>query len=135
MIAVEPRYVVDTHALIWHLKANPALGRSAAAVFAAAARGQTLLLVPSIVIAEMYYVDNKHGLFRDFATVFHDLNRQAYIQMIALTAHDVLDFGRDNQIPEMHDRIIVGVARRFSAPLLSQDTVITAFDRVKTVWS
>ncbi|MGI8884189.1 MAG: hypothetical protein ACR2IA_08090 [Pyrinomonadaceae bacterium] len=42
--------------------------------------------------------------------------------------------GQDLVVPEMHDRIIVGVARRLSVPCLTCDTKIIASNLVKVVW-
>ncbi len=51
---IELLHVVDTHALIWYLQGNPRLGPQARAIFQAAERGQTRILISAIVLAEMY---------------------------------------------------------------------------------
>jgi len=61
---IEPVYVLDTHALIWYLRSDRKLGAQAAAIFEAAKRGETLLVVSAIVIAELFYADKKWGLLR-----------------------------------------------------------------------
>ena len=47
---------------------------------------------------------------------------------------DVLDFDKDSAVREMHDRMIVGAARRLNVPLLTKDQNITASGLVKIVW-
>lgn len=47
---------------------------------------------------------------------------------------DVLDFDTDALVPEMHDRIIVGVARRLGATCLSRDPAIEHSGLVPTIW-
>ena len=54
--------------------------------------------------------------------------------LVAFEADDVLDFDRDSAVKEMHDRMIVGVARRLNAPLLTKDANITASGLVSIVW-
>ena len=133
-IEIEPLYVVDTHALIWHLTDANRLGREAARVFAAAERGEARLLVSAIVIAELYYADKKFGLFASFEEVFLWLQTSSFIRLISLDAAHVLDFAVDGDVPEMHDRIIAGLARRLSAPLLTSDARIVASNLVSVVW-
>ena len=51
-----------------------------------------------------------------------------------MDAEDILDFERDTSVSEMHDRIIVGVARRLGVPLLTADRNITASGLIEIVW-
>ena len=44
------------------------------------------------------------------------------------------DFMQDVAVPEMHDRVIAGVARRLGAPLITSDPLIIAANLVKIVW-
>ena len=59
---IEPSYVVDTHALVWYLSGNKRLSPTARAIFEAAERGETLLIVSAIVVAEMYFVIMSQGV-------------------------------------------------------------------------
>ena len=52
---IRPLYVVDPNALIWYLKHDKKLGAEATAIFAAAERGETRLIVSAIVVAELFY--------------------------------------------------------------------------------
>jgi PIN domain nuclease of toxin-antitoxin system len=131
---IEPLYVLDTHALIWYLRQDPKLGVQAKAVFEAAERHQTILIVPSIVVAELYYANAKHHLFPSFEAMYEDLIAKPYIRVVPFEHADVLDFDADSAVPEMHDRIITGVARRLNAPLLTSDPQIVSAGIVKTTW-
>ena len=51
-----------------------------------------------------------------------------------MDAEDILDFEKDSSVSEMHDRMIVGIARRLGAPLLTADQNITASGLVEIVW-
>lgn len=129
-----PLYVVDTNALIWYLKEDGKLGAQAAAAFAAAERGETWLVVSVIVVAELFYADKKHGLFQDFQQTYLALKTKPYFRIVPFVLDDVLDFDQDSNVPEMHDRIITGLARRIGAPLLTADPLIVAAGLVETVW-
>ena len=131
---IEPLYVVDTHALIWYLTNDKKLGPQASQVFAAAERGQTRLVISSIVIAEMYYANRKNNWFADFNAMLQQLRAKPYFRFVSFRTNHVLDFGKDMAVPEMHDRIIAGLARGIGAPILTFDSQITAANIVTVVW-
>jgi PIN domain nuclease of toxin-antitoxin system len=134
LLRIEPLYVVDTHALIWYLQGSHRLGPQAHAVFQAAELGQTRILVSAIVLAEMYYVNQKHGIFSDFPTTYRDIVRQPYFRLVPFVSDDVLDFSRDDDVPEMHDRMIAGLARRLNAPIITVDSAIAQSSGIVTIW-
>lgn len=131
---IESLYVVDTHALIWYLLGDKKLSKHALAIFQAAERGETRLLLPAIVLAELYFANAKHRWFADYQTVYKDILSKRFFRFLPFDHHHVLDFDHDAAVPEMHDRIITGVARRLSAPLITSDPLITAAALVKTEW-
>jgi PIN domain nuclease of toxin-antitoxin system len=131
---LEPVYVVDTHALIWYLTNDKKLGQQASNIFEAAERGETSLVVSAVVVAEMYYANQKHSLFPDFNQMYRRLRSQPYFRFAPLKAQHVLDFDSDAAIPEMHDRIIAGLACRLNAPLLTRDPQIIAAGVTRTIW-
>ena len=53
---------------------------------------------------------------------------------VAFLPEEVLDFDVDAAVPEMHDRIIVGVARRLGVACLSLDPYIVDSGLVQVVW-
>lgn len=130
----DPFYVLDTHALIWFLLDDPKLGKRARELFEAAEQHQTLLVIPAIVMAELYYANAKQGWFADFAALYRELTGRPYLRFIPFDHTHVLDFDRDARVPEMHDRIIAGLARRLNASLISSDPLILQSDLVKTEW-
>ena len=131
---ISAAYVVDTHALIWYLLGDKKLSAHALVIFQAAERGETQLVVPAIVIAELYYADKKHRLFANFDKEYTTLKAKPYFLLVDFNPDAVLDFEKDNAVPEMHDRIIVGLARRLGVPLITLDPQITAAKVVTIAW-
>jgi PIN domain nuclease of toxin-antitoxin system len=131
---IEPLYVTDTHALHWFLTGNSKLSRSALAIFKAANRAETQIAISAISVAELYWVNKKWKDLPDFTATYQILKNSSEFLLVPLEADDVLDFDRDATIPEMHDRIIVGLARRLNAPLLTSDSAITESGIVRIVW-
>ena len=134
MKSLEKAYVVDTNALIWHLTKNARLSERVQAIFAAAARDDTSLVISAIVIAELYYANKKWRLFDDGDRVLSELLRQPYCEFVPFVAADVLDFTRDGAVPEMHDRIVAGLARRLGVPLPTTDHAIGLAGVVRVEW-
>jgi PIN domain nuclease of toxin-antitoxin system len=127
-------HLVDTHTLYWYLTADPRLGANALAVMQAAEQGAGLLVVPSIVLAELYYLNVKLGRPLNMAAVFQALQAAGCYRFVAFEAADVLDFDAHAAVPEMHDRIIVGVCLRLGIPCLTRDARIINSGLVAIVW-
>ena len=131
---LEPFYVVDTHALIWYLLNDKKLSKQAKAIFQAAEQNQTLLVISAIVVAELYYANVKNKWFADFAKLYADITSKPFVRFMPVDHTHIPDFLQDAFVPEMHDRIIAGVARRLGAPLITSDPLIIAANLVKIVW-
>jgi PIN domain nuclease of toxin-antitoxin system len=131
---LEPFYVLDTHVLIWYLQNDPRLSPTARAVFTAAEANRTVLVISAIVMAELYYVNRKQKWFADFEAVFNLMTSKSFVRFIAVEHSHVLDFVQDDNIPEMHDRIIAGVARRMGAPWVTMDIAITSAGVARVIW-
>jgi PIN domain nuclease of toxin-antitoxin system len=127
-------FVVDTHALFWHLTRNPRLGKKAARVMNGAAVNGDTLIVPSIVLAELYFLNIKLGLPLNCPRTYAALRTCAEYEFVDFAADDILSFDSHAVIPEIHDRIIVGVAVARRAPVLTKDQPIVNSGLVPTVW-
>ena len=131
---VEPLYVVDTNALIWYLTNDNKLGKRASAIFDAAERGETLLIVSAITLDELYFANAKHRWFDDFSATYHALVAAPFFLFAPHFPEDVLAFDQHVAVPEMHDRIIVGLAQRLNAPLIASDPEIVNANIVTVEW-
>lgn len=127
-------YVTDTHALFWYLLNLPLLGSKASAAFDEADNGNAIIHIPSIVFAELYYTNVKLKNQIDFSVEFQKIKQSGQFVTIPFEADDVLDFDKDSAVKEMHDRMIVGAARRLNAPLLTRDQNITVGNLVTVIW-
>lgn len=127
-------YVVDTHALFWYLTASPRLGTAAKRAFDESLRGEARVLIPAIVLAELHFLNQKASQPLVFAEEFERMRQAGQFSFLSFEAEHVSDFERDASIPEMHDRIIVGAARRAGATLLTRDAAIAASATVPVAW-
>ena len=128
------RYVVDTHAIYWHLTQSSKLGPRAAAAFEEGERDEARLYVPSIVLCELFYLNEKLKRPLKFADVFNDLDGGRQYVLVPFEPSDVLRFDTDYVVPEMHDRMIVGVAMKLNAPIITMDARIASSGHAAVVW-
>lgn len=129
-----PDCVLDTHALFWFLTKSPKLGKKAAQIFQDATKGQGLLWVPSIVLAELYFLNEKQGHPLDFNTEYQAMAASPCYRFVDFTAADVLQFAALSSIPEIHDRLIVGAALSLGLPVMTRDINIINSGVVVTIW-
>ena len=69
-----------------------------------------------------------------FAQSYTALSEIANIVFCDVTPKDILEFEKDVNISEMHDRIVVGLARRTGATLITNNEAIVASKIVPTAW-
>src|SRR5208337_2683805 len=123
------KYVLDTHALVWHLEGNPRLGPQAKKVID---DPQSSLVLPIIALAEAAYIvehgrtaiptvtDLLRSVFADLRISIHPLNWEVFQESLHASV-----------LPEMHDRLIVGSAVYLQSlgdtvALLTKDSNIVA---------
>ena len=131
-----PAAVADTHALLFHASASPALGRRAAAHFEACERQQALVYIPTAVIWEVSLLAraSRINLRRPIRAFCDDLFSNPAYHGFDLTPEQVyladeLRFTRDP-----FDALIVAAARTLALPLLTRDADIRASGAVVVVW-
>jgi len=127
-------YVTDTAALFWYLTDSPKLGAHAAKAYEDAENGKALIYVSAMVLAELFYVNERNQRPIHFAQSYGALSEISNIVFCDVTPKDVLEFEKDLGIAEMHDRIVVGLARRTGATLLTNNEAIVASKAVPTAW-
>ena len=61
------------------------------------------------------------------------LGRCAYIEVKDLELQDWKNVAASN-VPELHDRMVVAIARKYRVPLITNDSEIIKSGEVRTVW-
>ena len=128
------RFVADTHALWWYFRSPERLGVAADAVFQLAATGNATVVVPAIVVAEFYYLSAKLGSPLEPAALLEALDSVSGIELSELGRAQLERLDRFPEVPEMHDRLIAAEAEALGALVVTRDEVLTASERVATVW-
>jgi len=128
------KYVTDTHALYWYLNSDKRLGTRVKEIYQQALKNDILIFIPSIVLAELYWILNKQDKANIFPILFDVFEEADQFRFVDFRAEHVLLFDELSKIPEMHDRIIVGVAQTLGIPCLTKDEKIINSNLVETVW-
>ena len=121
-------------ALFWYLTGSVRLGAAAKHAFEQAARGEAQILVPVIVLAELQFLNEKAARPLNFGAEVARLREAGQFSFVPFELDHVVDLEPDAAVPEMHDRMVVGVARRAGATLLTRDAAITSSARVAVAW-
>lgn len=128
------RYVIDTVSFIYYL--SEILPEKAEKIFRSAEKGDVKLILPSISIGEAIYVFKKQKKNRageEISKMLDNLGKCAYIEVKDLELQDWKNIAESN-IPELHDRMVVAIARKYELPLITNDREIIKSGEVKTVW-
>jgi PIN domain nuclease of toxin-antitoxin system len=129
-----PVYIVDTHALYWY-RTNPSrLGPAADAVFRLADAGGAHIIVPAIVIAELYYLTQKFGPPASTSAMLEDINNSREFVFSELGQRQLKTMEQVEGVSEMHDRLIAAEALAHHAPLISKDEVLRGIAALDVIW-
>jgi predicted nucleic acid-binding protein len=116
------------------LVSDRVLGAGAKAAFDEGRQGNALIYIPAIVMAELYYLNKKQGNPMDIPSVVAQRQQGSQFVLLPFEAVDVLAFEANAAVPEMHDRMIAGVAKRLQIPCLTCDKQIVNSGLVQVVW-
>ena len=126
-------FVIDTHALFWHLVAPERLSPKAQHVFELAYQGGAILILSPIVLLELYGVIRKVNAQIDYNQELSNFVRPPFrVEPITIEDLRLLDALKD--IPELHDRLICATALRLNAPVVTRDPEIRQSTLITSVW-
>jgi PIN domain nuclease of toxin-antitoxin system len=129
-----PVYIADTHAVWWYLSGSPRLSQIAQRIFDDAVAGTSQVYVPAIAIAELILLMEKRHAVIDASVILAALRAKPGFQLTALTPEIALRIQALTALPDIHDRLLVAEALEASAPLITNDQLITASGLVTVVW-
>lgn len=127
-------FIADTHALIWHFVDSPKISRKAKNIFDRCEKGDCVIFIPSIVIAECLSIFDKKKVDFDFKTLFDRLRKSENYVIIPLDHKILMRMMEIREVAELHDKIIVATAKHFDMPLITKDGVLASLETITTVW-
>ncbi|MGH8007321.1 MAG: type II toxin-antitoxin system VapC family toxin [Candidatus Binatia bacterium] len=127
-------YVADAHALGWYFTDDPRLGQQAAQVFERSEKGECLILVPTVVLAELFHISRKKRIALDFVELLKKVEERGNFVVPGLDLAVIKKLPDTHPLTELHDQLIVATALLYEAPVLTKDRSIQDSGLVETVW-
>jgi len=127
-------FVADTHALLWWFTDSPKISPKASEIFEKCERGEAVIFIPSIVIAESLSIFEKKRITFNFKNLFKSIHLSENFVLIALDYPILQKMITLKEIPELHDKIIVSTAKYLNLPLITKDATLQKLSSVKTIW-
>jgi PIN domain nuclease of toxin-antitoxin system len=127
-------YLADTVAIVRHLRNHPALGREAARVFHDADAGVNRVYLSAITLMEILYLSEAGRVDVSLAELVSMVALSRNYAIVPVDSDIVLAAVGIDDVPELHDRIIVATARHLDVPILTGDRVIVGSSHVRSVW-
>lgn len=127
-------YLVDTVALVRHLRAARNLGSRARSILRQADTGQHRVFISGVTLMEILYLSEKKRIPIDLESVRNLLIERDNYQVVPVGIDVVATAALIDDVPELHDRLIVATAKWLQIAILTNDPVISASKHVKTIW-
>lgn len=127
-------FVTDTHALLWWFTDSPKITAKVSAIFKKCERGENIIFVPSIVIAEALSIFDKKRISFDFKKLFKNIHDSENFILVALDYSILLKMINLKDISDLHDKIIVSTAKYLNIPIITKDEFLQRLPNVKTIW-
>ena len=127
-------YVTDTHAFLWFLTEDNRIGKKAKEVFISCDRGETIIVIPSIVLIEALFVCEKKKIDIEFKKILEKIQNSFNYPVYPLDIRIILECQSLKQLQDPHDRIIVATAKLLNATLITKDKNIKTSRLIKTIW-
>ena len=127
-------YVIDTHPLFWFLTNNKRLSSNARIIFEKAETGESNIIVPSIVLAELMYLFEKQNLRDKFKEVLKRIEIALNYEVYSLDIEVIDISSKIISVKEIHDRIIIATAKLSDCPLITKDEEIINSEEVECIW-
>jgi predicted nucleic acid-binding protein len=127
-------YLADTVAVVRHLRKHPALGPRAAQILRGADAGGHHVYLSAITLMEVLYLSEAKRVDVRLDELIEYVSGSVNYEIVPVNADVVLAAAEVDDVPELHDRIIVGTAKWLRVPILTGDGIISESRHVQTIW-
>lgn len=133
------KFLADTHAIVWRSENNPTLGDKAQQAFDLCEAGGGIIYLSVMTFLEIDYLVAKKKIDAKLPVLLLGEVKKSpdsalRILDVNLLVYDAFVRIPSRLIPEMPDRIIAATALAYSCPLITKDSKISAFDKIRTIW-
>ena len=113
-------FLTDTVAIIHHLREHPALGRQASRTLDESDAGQHHIYLSAISLMEVLYLAEAKRIDVPLNELIDHVQSSTNYTVVPVDT-DIVQVAVDvDDVPELHDRIIVATAKHLGVPILSK---------------
>jgi len=127
-------YLADAVAIVRHLRSHPALGSEAGTILREADDGVHHVFISSITLLEVLYLAEAGRIDVPLQELVSLVSSSSNYEIVPVDTDVVLAATYVDDVPDLHDRIIVASAIHMGVPILTADRVIAASRHVETIW-
>jgi len=127
-------YLVDTVALVRHLRAARNLGPRARNILRQADGGQHRVFISGVTLMEILYLSEKKRIPVGLESVRDLLIKRDNYQIFPVDMDVVMTASLIDDVSELHDRLIVATAKWLQIAIVTNDPVISASKHIETIW-
>jgi len=127
-------YLADTVAIVRHLLHHPALGSKASRVLQETDDGLHRVYLSAISLMEVLYLSEVKRIELPLDELLTYISRTPNYAITPVDSDIVSTAVGIDDVPELHDRIIVATARYLDVPIITADRVITVSRYVESIW-
>jgi PIN domain nuclease of toxin-antitoxin system len=117
-----------------HINGTTYLGHQAAGIFHEADQGLHRIYLSAITLMEVLYLSEAGRIDLPLDELVATISRSRNYEVIPVDAGVTLAAIGIDDVPELHDRIIVATARYLGVSILTGDRIIAASRHVQTIW-
>ena len=126
--------LAETHSLIWFLSEDSQLSPKAKEIFEATEKGESIIIVPVLVLAEAMFLCERKHMQHLFTKLVDKLREGTNYFVYDLDLETVLVSKELTLIPDIHDRLIVATARIAQAQIITRDRIIKKSGYASVIW-
>ncbi|MDI6807117.1 MAG: PIN domain-containing protein [Candidatus Aenigmarchaeota archaeon] len=127
-------YVTDTHGFLWFLTEDKRLGKKAEEIFVSCDKGETIIVIPSIVLMEALLICERKKVDMEFKKVLKKIQNTFNYPVYPLDLKVVNICEELKQFADPHDRIVVATAKLLDVSIITKDKRIRDSKLVETIW-
>jgi len=103
--------------------------------FQSAEKGETEILIPALVFAELAYLSENNRIDTTLEDAKRALAKNKNLKVYPLAFETVRSAFEIDDIPELHDRLIAAAAKELGIEIITNDPEIEQSVHVRTIWS
>lgn len=126
-------YLADTVAVVSHLRQRK-MGAQAGRILDEADSGQHTIYISAITLMEVLYLSQRKRIDLGLRELIDRIAESPNYALVPIGTDIVITAEEVDDVPELHDRILVATAKWLRVPIITSDSVIDRSKHVQAVW-